>query len=145
MLLPELITEQSCSFFILLPSAGNTYTSNHSQGVLQQKFKITSRIRWRSSSLGNSRVAPWCRICSWIPSIWWSCRIGPSSCWRVSSRKSRKGVLTRWWIDRLLSRWLKQKWAVLGWPLIPSTFKAGPASALSHARPCQVFGISKEQ
>lgn len=78
---------------------------------------LTSRIRWHSSSLGSSREAPWSRVapqgriscCPWKPRIRWCCRKGASSWWRESSRNSGIGVLTSWWIDRLLSRWLKHK------------------------------------
>lgn len=78
---------------------------------------LTSRIRWHSSSLGSSRIAPRGRVapqgriscCPWIPSTRWCCRIGPSSCRRVSSRNGGIGVLTGWRIDRLLSCRLKHK------------------------------------
>lgn len=78
---------------------------------------LTSRIRWHSSSLGSSREAPCSRVaprgriscCPWKSSIRLCSRIGPSSWWRESSRNSRIGVLTSWWIDRLLSCRLKHK------------------------------------
>lgn len=116
MLLPAPITEQNCFSLLFLTSTGNGYTGDHSWLVLLTK-DLTSRVRWHSSSLGSSReaprsgVAPRGRIpcCPWKPSIWWCCRIGPSSWWRESSRNSRIGILTSWWIDRLLSCWLKHK------------------------------------